>query len=49
MQHIYEKIFTIIFVLLSMRPWPNPNKGKIPSQYAFNSRSLRSLTILHNE
>ena len=47
--YLWKEIYNNICTSTPLRPWPNPNTGKIPSQYAFNSRSLRSLTILHNE
>ena len=44
-KHIYSSICTST----PLRPWPNSDTGKTPSQYAFNSRSLSELTVLHKQ
>jgi LAGLIDADG DNA endonuclease family/Proton-conducting membrane transporter len=47
--YLKDKIYKPIFTSTPLRPWPNPKTGKIPTQYAFSSKCLPSLTILHNE
>jgi len=44
-KHIYSPICTST----PLRPWPNSKTGKTPSQYAFNSKSLPELTVLHKQ
>jgi len=44
-KHIYFPICTST----PLRPWPNSKTRKTPSQYAFNSRSLPELTVLHKK
>ena len=47
--YLWKNIYNNICTSTPLRPWPKPNTGKIPTQYAFSSRTLRSLTILHNQ
>jgi len=45
--YLWSNIFSSICTSTPIRPWPNPKTGKIPTQYAFNSRCLPALTELH--
>lgn len=47
--YLWKEIYSPICTNTPIRPWPNPNTGKIPSQYAFSSKSLVELTLLHRE
>ena len=49
--YLKENIYSEICTSTPVRPWPNPKTGKLPtqSQYAFNTKSFLSLTLLHNE
>jgi hypothetical protein len=48
-RYLWQDIYNDICTSTPLRPWPNPNTGKIPTQYTFSSRALPSLTILHKE
>ena len=47
--YLWSKVYAPICTLTPIRPWPNPKTGKTPTQYAFNTKSLPSLTELHRE
>ena len=48
--YLWKEIYSPICTTSPLRPWPNPVvTGKIPSQYAFNSRNLPALTELHSQ
>lgn len=47
--YLWKEIYSSICTSTPLRPWPNPNTGKKPSQYAFSSRSLPELTVLHKQ
>lgn len=47
--YLWKDIYFYICTTTPLRPWPNPVvTGKIPTQYAFSSRSLPALTELHS-
>lgn len=47
--YLWKEIYSSICTNTPIRPWPSPKTGKIPSQYAFSSKSLVELTLLHRE
>jgi hypothetical protein len=47
--HLWQNIYYSISTKTEPRPWPNPNTGKPITQYAFTSKSLPSLTLLHSQ
>jgi hypothetical protein len=47
--YLWRDIYSPICTDTPIRSWPNPKTGKIPSQYAFSSKSLVSLTKIHKE
>ena len=47
--HLWQNIYKDICTNTPPRPWPNPKTGKPISQYAFSSKSLPALTILHSQ
>ena len=45
--YLWKEIYSPIFTTTPLRPWPNPIvTGKTPTQYAFSSKSLPSITLL---
>ena len=48
--YLRNKIYSSICTQTPLRPWPNPIvTGKTPTQYAFSSKSLPALTVLHSQ
>jgi LAGLIDADG DNA endonuclease family/Proton-conducting membrane transporter len=51
--YLWKEIYSSICTSTPLRPWPNPKTGMCyttnPSQYAFSSRSLPDLTVLHKQ
>jgi len=47
--HLWQNIYNSICTNTEPRPWPNPKTGKPISQYAFNTKSLPYLTLLHSQ
>lgn len=47
--YLWKDIYSSICTSTPLRPWPNPKTGNTPSQYAFSSRSLPDLTVLHKQ
>lgn len=45
--HLCNNIYYSICTNTKPRAWPNPKTGKPVSQYAFSTKSLPSLTLLH--
>jgi ubiquinol-cytochrome c reductase cytochrome b subunit len=48
-EYLKENIYKEICTSTPVRPWPNPKTGKLPTQYAFNTKTLPALSVLHNE
>lgn len=47
--HLWKNIYSNICTKTEPRPWPNPKTGKPIIQYAFSTKSLPSLTLLHSQ
>ena len=48
--YLWKDIYSSICTTTPLRPWPNPIvTGKNPTQYAFSSKSLPALTVLHSQ
>ena len=48
--YLWKEIYSPICTTTPLRPWPNPIvTGKTPTQYAFSSKSLPALTVLHSQ
>ena len=47
--HLWKNIYFSICTNTPPRPWPNPETGKAITQYAFSTKSLPSLTLLHSQ
>ena len=48
--YLWKEIYSSICTTTPLRPWPNPIvTGKTPTQYAFSSKSLPALTVLHSQ
>ena len=48
--YLWKEIYSSICTNTPLRPWPNPIvTGKTPTQYAFSSKSLPALTVLHSQ
>ena len=47
--HLWKNIYKSICTNTEPRPWPKPKTGKPISQYAFSTKSLPSLTLLHSQ
>ena len=51
-EHVYflwRDIYGPICTNTLPHPWPNPNSGKLTTQYHFSSRALPSITQIHNQ
>ena len=46
---MWQNIYNSICTNTEPRPWPNPKTGKPISQYAFSTKSLPYLTLLHSQ
>ena len=47
--HLWENTYGEICSKLGPRQWPGPNSGKVATQYHLASKSLPSITVLHEE
>jgi hypothetical protein len=47
--HLWQNIYNSISTKTEPRAWPNPKTGKPITQYAFSSKTLSSLTLLHSQ
>lgn len=46
---LWGKVFSSICTTTPPRPWPSVKSGLKPSQFAFSSKSLSSLTLMPKE